>query len=116
MRSVGEVISYCEIVCDDAVDLPAGIQACQSATSRHPSQAIERLIAWLLENKCRPRRGQAMDGPLRCQMTEEDTVAHTWNDLVSRPLSERSDVPDDVRSRFEHIQKLMREDPRVDCS
>ena len=52
-----------------------------------------------------------MDGPLRCQMTEEDTVAHTWNDLVSRPLSERSDVPDDVRSRFEHIQKLMREDP-----
>ena len=52
-----------------------------------------------------------MDGPLRCQMTEEETVAHTWNDLVSRPLSERSDVPDDVRSRFEHIQKLMREDP-----
>ena len=111
VTSDDEVLSCCEIVCAGAVDMPAGIQACQSATSRHSLKAIENLAAWLLENKRRPRRGQAMDGPLRCQVTEEDAVANTWGDLNRRPLSGRSDVPGDVRSRFEQFKKLMREDP-----
>ena len=105
-----EVSSCCEIVCDGGVDMPPAIPAVQSATSSRSFEAIERLVAWLVENKRRPRRGQEMDGPLRSEVTEEDSVAHTWNDLDRLLISGSSALPGDVRSRFEHFKKLMRED------
>ena len=84
MTSDNAVGSCCEIRSVGAADRPAGIQAHPLVIGRPSFEAFERLAVWLWENERRPRRGPVKDGPLRCQVTEEDSVVHTWNALASR--------------------------------